>query len=101
MKQESKKLSQTQSELLSQRESTTPHKAAKRDRKPAKKDFVSQVKEILLLNLKANTDRVSMDFERSLKIDAGKITLADLRKILVCSGIRKITINNASIKTIN
>jgi hypothetical protein len=78
MKQESTKLSKAQS-----------------------KDFADQIADVLLLNLKANTDDKSMSYELALKVDPGSISLKQLREILVLSGINEIKINNATIKTIN
>jgi len=68
---------------------------------PPKKDFINQIADALLLRLKANTDDLSMSYELALKVDPGSINLKELRKILVCAGIREITIENATIKTIN
>jgi|GEM_PF-6756164 hypothetical protein len=94
MKKESPKLSQTQSELLSQRESTTPHKAAKRD-------FIELVSEILLIRLESNTDDKSMSYEMGLKVDPGSINLSEFREILVLARIKEITIDNVTLKIIN
>jgi hypothetical protein len=69
--------------------------------KPPKKDFIDQIADVLLLNLKANTDDKSMSYELALKVDPGSISLKQLREILVLSGINEIKIDNATIKTIN
>lgn len=83
MKEESTKLSEKES---------TP--------KPTQKDFINQIADVLLLNLKANTDDKSMSYELALKVDPGSISLKDLREILVLSGINEIKIDNATVKTI-
>jgi hypothetical protein len=68
---------------------------------PPKKDFIDQIADVLLLNLKANTDDKSMSYELALKVDPGSITLSKLRKILALAGIKEITIDNLTIKIIN
>ena len=65
--------------------------------KTPKKDFSDQIADVLLLNLKANTDDKSMSYEMALKVDPGSISLKELREILVLAGIREITIKNATI----
>jgi|GEM_PF-2963738 len=65
------------------------------------KDFIDQISDVLLLRLKANTDDKSMSYEMALKVDPGSISLKQLREILVLAGIKKITVENATIKTIN
>jgi len=42
-----------------------------------------------------------MSYEMALKVDPGSISLKELREILVLAGIKKITIDNATLKTIN
>ena len=65
--------------------------------KAQSKDFADQIAEVLLLNLKANTDNKSMSYELALKVDPGSISLKQLREILVLAGIREITIESATI----
>ena len=65
--------------------------------KPPKKDFIDQIADVLLLNLKANTDDKSMSYEMALKVDPGSISLKELREILVLAGIREIKIKNTTI----
>ena len=69
--------------------------------KAQSKDFADQIADVFLLNLEANTDDKSMSYELALKVDPGSISLKELREILVLAGIREITIENATIKTIN
>ena len=68
---------------------------------PPKKDFIELVSEILLIRLESNTDDKSMNYELALKVDPGSIELSEFREILVLAGVREITIENATIKTIN
>jgi len=69
--------------------------------KTPQKDFINQIADVLLLNLKPNIDDKSMSYELALKVDPGSINLKELREILVLAGIVEITIDNATIKTIN